>query len=97
MRRVRVLDEAAEEASEAAAWYERERSGLGVEFADAVDDALDPLEEEIVPLVEMSGAAGRRGTKRLLLRRFPCDIVVYPRPGEIIVVAIAHPFAERSL
>jgi hypothetical protein len=32
VRRVRILQDAAEEAIEAAAWYERERTGLGVEF-----------------------------------------------------------------
>ena len=50
MRRVRIHAAAGEEAAEAAAWYERERSGLGVEFEQAVDAALDLLEEEIVPL-----------------------------------------------
>lgn len=46
MRRVRIHAAAGEEAAEAAAWYERERSGLGVEFEQAVDAALDLLEEE---------------------------------------------------
>ena len=32
MRVLRIHAEAAEEAIEAAAWYEKERSGLGVEF-----------------------------------------------------------------
>jgi hypothetical protein len=50
MRRVRLLDEAANEAIEAAAWYESQRAGLGADFARAVDAALDLLEEEIVPL-----------------------------------------------
>lgn len=40
MRRIRILQAAAEEAIEAAAWYERERAGLGVEFSQAVDAAL---------------------------------------------------------
>jgi hypothetical protein len=53
MRRVRILDEAAEEATEAAAWYELQRPGLGAEFERAVDAALDLLEEEIVPLTAM--------------------------------------------
>jgi hypothetical protein len=41
-----------------------------------VDAALDLLEEEIVPLTAMPGVAGRRGAKRLILRRFPYDVVV---------------------
>lgn len=90
MRRVRILDEAAEEAIEAAAWYEQKRTGLGVEFSQAVNAALDLLEDEIVPLANMPGVAGAQGAKRLVLRRFPYDIVVREHPEEIIVVAIAH-------
>lgn len=76
MRRVRILEQAAEEAIEAAAWYEHERLGLGIEFAHAVNAAIDLLEDEIVPLTKMPGAAGARGVKRLVLKRFPYDIVV---------------------
>lgn len=50
MRRVRVLQEAAEEAAAAANWYENERAGLGAEFFGAVEAAIDLIEEEIVPL-----------------------------------------------
>ena len=41
MRGVRILEQAAEEAIEAAAWHECERAGLGAEFAQAVDFAID--------------------------------------------------------
>jgi hypothetical protein len=90
VRRVWILEEAAEEAVEAAAWYEQERPGLGVEFDYAVNAALDLLEDEVVPLTNMPGTAGSRGAKRLVLRRFPYDIVVRESSQEIIVVAIAH-------
>jgi hypothetical protein len=45
--RIKVLEEAADEAIEAAAWYEEQRPGLGIEFAQAFHAALDFLEEEI--------------------------------------------------
>jgi toxin ParE1/3/4 len=90
MRRMRLLEEATQEATEAAAWYEHERTGLGRDFAQAIEAALDLLQDDIVPLAAMPGAAGTRGTKRLILKRFPYDIVVQERPGEIIVVAVAH-------
>lgn len=90
MRRVWILEEAAEEAVEAAAWYEQERPGLGVESDHAVNAALDLLEYEVVPLTNMPGTAGSRGAKRLVLRRFPYDIIVRESSQEIIVVAIAH-------
>ena len=66
MARVRILEEAADEAIEAAAWYEEQRAGLGVEFVQAFHPALDLLEEEIVPLSTMPGEAGRYGAKRLI-------------------------------
>jgi len=90
VRRVRILQEAAEEAIEAAAWYEGERAGLGTEFSQAVDAAIDLLEDDIVPLTTMPGTAGSRGAKRLLLKRFPYAVVVRESPEEVIVVAVAH-------
>ena len=44
MRVLRIHAAAAEEAAEAAAWYEKERLGLGADFEHAVDAALDFLE-----------------------------------------------------
>ena len=49
-RTIRVLEAAAEEAAEAAAWYEQERPGPGAKFQEAVDAALDLMEEQVVPL-----------------------------------------------
>lgn len=90
MRRVRIHAAAAEEAVEAAAWYDRQRPGLGSDFSTALDAALDLLEEEIVPLVSVQGVAGTRGVKRLLLRRFPYAVIVREGAGEIVVIAFAH-------
>ena len=90
MRKLRILAAAAEEAAEAAAWYEMQRPGLGAEFERAVDAALDLLEEEIVPLTPVPGAAGKRGATRLILKRFPYDVVVRERGAEIVVIALAH-------
>ena len=90
MRRIRILHEAAEEAIEAAAWYEGRRVGLGVEFFAVLDAALDLLEDEIVPLTSMPGAAGARGAKRLVLKHFPYDVVVRELADEVVVVAVAH-------
>ena len=50
MRMLRIHAAAAEEAAEAAAWYEKERPGLGADFEHAIDAALDLLEQDIVPL-----------------------------------------------
>lgn len=90
MRILRIHPAAAEEAAEAAAWYEKERPGLGTEFEHAVDAALDLREQEIVPLTSMSGILGARGVKHLLLRRFPYSVVVQESTTEIFVIAFAH-------
>ncbi len=71
------------------AWYESQRAGLGADFARAIDAALDLLEEEIVPLTVIPGRYRNR-VKRLMLKRFPFDVVVTESRDEIVVVAFAH-------
>jgi hypothetical protein len=61
-----------------------------VEFARAIDAAIDLLEDEIVPLTNMPGTAGARGAKRFVLRRSSYDIVVRELSEQIIVGAFAH-------
>ena len=46
MRRLRIHEAAAEEAAEAAAWYETERPGLGADFEKALNAAFDVLEQD---------------------------------------------------
>lgn len=94
MRALRIHEAAMLEAAEAAAWYERKRIGLGAEFERAINRALDALEQDIVPLTSMPGAAGKRGAKRLFLKRFPYAVIVREYPTEILVVAFAQ-FAKR--
>ncbi len=89
-RRIIILEQAAEEAIEAAAWYEQERPGLGIEFNHAINAALDLLEQDIVPLARLPKITGSSGAKKLVLKRFPFDIVVRESDDEMIVVAIAH-------
>ena len=66
MLRVRILEEAAQEAIEAATWYEKERAGLGMEFDQALNSALDLLESAVVPLMTMPGTAGASDTELTL-------------------------------
>jgi len=95
MRALRIHAKAAEEAVEAAVWYEKERSGLGVEFERAIDAALDLLEKEVVPLTLLPGVAGARGVKRLVLRRFPYSVVILERDAEVFVIAFSHRLGQR--
>lgn len=90
MPTVRILESAAEEAVEAAAWYEHERRGLGSDFFRALEAALDLLQEPIVPLTPCPGKVGAKGARRIILKRFPYDVVVIERATEVIVIAVAH-------
>ena len=90
MRRIRILAEASDDAIAAAAWYDRARPGLGSEFEQALDAALDLIEDELAPLVPVPGESGSKGAKRLLLRRFPYSGVVRESGNEYLAVAIAH-------
>jgi len=90
VRTVRILDDASQEAIEAAAWYEYEQPGLGAEFFAAVDAAIDIIEENFIPLSPLPEEAGNTGAKRLILERFPYDIVAIELPEETVVIAIAH-------
>lgn len=90
MRTVRILEEASQEAIEAAEWYEHEQSGLGAEFFAAVDAAIDVIEEHVVRLSPLPEEAGDTGAKRLILERFPYDVVAIELPEETVVIAIAH-------
>ena len=90
MRTVRILEEASQEAEEAAAWYESEQPGLGAEFFTAIDRALDIIEENYLPLPPLPGEAGNSGAKRLMLDRFPYDLVVIETGTEAVVIAVAH-------
>ena len=90
MRTLRIHPAASEEAADAAGWYESERRGLGSDFEFALNAAIDVIEQDIVPLVPVRGAAGKLGVKRLVLRRFPYSVVVVERPHELLILAIAH-------
>jgi toxin ParE1/3/4 len=90
MSSVRVLEAAAAEAEEAAAWYEARRKGLGTEFRSEFKLALDRLREGILPGSPSPGVLGKRGVKRLLMNRFPFSVVFVAGDKEVIVLALAH-------
>jgi hypothetical protein len=90
MRTIRIHPEAAEEAERVTAWYEKERPGLGRDFEAAVDAAMDLLGVDPIPSVPMPGLSGKRGVRRLILRRFPYDVVFVERADHVWVIAFAH-------
>ena len=70
---------------ESAAYYERKRKGLGGEFLDEFDAALDKIEAfpEAWPVY-----AGEY--RRFLLRRFPYGLIYRLESDKIFLIAVAH-------
>jgi len=86
-RRIRTSEPASDEFSEAVRWYEARRSGLGGEFFDAVAATVSLIEvnPEIGTTISTDGQ-----TRRVLVARFPYQVVYRLRPTEIVIAAIAH-------
>lgn len=83
-RRVVVVSAAEREISEAAAWYEEHKSGLGEPFI-AVRDATLAAAASPTLYAKIHG-----DLRRVLVRRFPYALIVHERPGELVVLACAH-------
>ena len=71
--------------TEAALFYEAAISGLGDDFLDDIQHAIDSVRDrpELGSLVDY-------GFRRALVRRFPFSIVYAIERGQIVVVAVAH-------
>ena len=76
---------AAAEIETAYRWYEKERSGLGSEFLEAVDKIVKMIAEnpKRFPVI-------RRDVRRALLRRFPYGIFYRVVSGHMVVIACFH-------
>jgi toxin ParE1/3/4 len=78
--------QAADELNEAAAWYERQRSGLGGEFRSAVEAAVARIREN--PQLGSKFAATR--FRYCLVHRFPY-VVFYAECEQVTrIMAVAH-------
>jgi plasmid stabilization system protein ParE len=86
-RPVRSSEPASDELAEAVRWYESRRTGLGGEFFDAVVATVSLIETnpEIGTTISPDGQ-----TRRVLVVRFPYQVVYRLRPTEMVIVAIAH-------
>lgn len=61
---INILEEALEEATEAAGWYEKECKGLGYDFFNAVEAAFDVIEGHTLPLSPMPYAQRNKLNRR---------------------------------
>jgi plasmid stabilization system protein ParE len=85
VRGYRFLSPAAAEVAATAQYYEDRSPGLGAEF-------IDDLNEVILRACEFpdSGAAYERGTRRILFRRFPFELIYEAGSEPVVVIAVAH-------
>jgi ParE toxin of type II toxin-antitoxin system, parDE len=81
----RFLASAEEEMSEASLFYDAASGGLGNDFLDDVQQAIDRLCE-----YPQAGKPVSSNLRRMLLHRFPFSIFYSVETDVILVVAIAH-------
>lgn len=87
IRTVRNIRAAREEFTAAVQWYEDQRPRLGAEFFDAVTETTDRIEAH--PEIGTPASPDQQ-TRRVLVQRFPYQVVYRLLPGEIVIIAIAH-------
>jgi plasmid stabilization system protein ParE len=85
MTAYRFLSPAEEEMTEAALFYESRSGGLGSDFLDDVQQAVDRLSD-----YPHSGEPIDSGLKRTLLHRFPFSLIYAVEQTGIVIVAVAH-------
>lgn len=88
-RRQRYHRAAIDELLQAAQVYNAERAGLGDELVEAIDAVLNIAASEAVPGTTVRDNESP-SLRRLLLERFPYEIVIMVDDDELKVVAVAH-------
>lgn len=86
-RTIRTVHEASNEFAEAVRWYEEQRQGLGAEFYESVVETTARIQDN--PACGPPVSKDER-TRRLLVSRFPYQVVYRLREDEIVIVAVAH-------
>lgn len=92
---VRVLPQAQRDVREAAQWYDSRQIGLGTEFLDEFQTALEDIETDPqrFPVLEVPLPTSRI-IKRRLMNRFYYLVMFEVLEGEVRIVAVAHPSCE---
>ena len=86
-RTLRTSEPASDELIHAVRWYGERRPGLGGGFFQAVAETVTRIEArpEIGSVIRHDPQ-----TRRMLVPRFPYQVVYHLRPTEIVLVAVAH-------
>lgn len=83
--RLEYLDEALDEAEEAARWYAERSPSAAAGFTDELDIAATAIER-----APSTWPVYDHGARRFLLRRFPYRVVYRIESTRIVIVAVAH-------
>ena len=85
MKTVRFLDPAEQEMLDAAMYYELQAPGLGSDFLDKIDTAVQEIGEnpERCPIIQSK-------TRRRFIHRFPYALLYRVDPKEVVVQATMH-------
>jgi plasmid stabilization system protein ParE len=86
-RGVRISGPASDEFTEAVRWYETRRPGLGAALYGAVNATIEGIERQ--PEIGTAAYLDPQ-TRRMLVVRFPYQVVYHLHRDEIVIVAIAH-------
>ncbi len=85
-----VLPPAADEADEAARWYEARQAGLGAQFLDDLIRAYQQIEAQPHLHPQVAPSVRGRDVRRCILRRWAYTIIYEVRGMDVLVVAVAH-------
>ncbi len=86
----RAEPEASAELEDAAVWYESRRLGLGLEFVQAVDAALETIAHWPQIGRRVRGVPNDVAARRFPIKRFPYHVVYLEWEGVIRILAFAH-------
>jgi len=87
--KINFLDAAQSEFDDAIDYFEERRAGLGFEFADEVEQALERIDH-----YPDAWSPQSLRTRRCVINRFPYSVIYEIRSKVIIVVAIQHHHQE---
>jgi toxin ParE1/3/4 len=90
VKRVRYHARARADYDQAASWYESRVTGLGDDFADAVERAEAMVAERPEAWPKWPTGAAGLDVRRCLLHGFPYGLVYMIHDDEVIVLAVAH-------
>jgi plasmid stabilization system protein ParE len=90
LKPIEIVEEALEEAEQAARRYENESPALRASFLEHLDEGMRWLATNPEAFPPAVGVPARIGARRIALKRFPYGIIFVERGERVRVLAIAH-------